>query len=41
MPFDLDAHVAPQLLAQTGVRRYDAPLVLEGGSFHVDGEGTR
>lgn len=31
----------PALLASHfGVRRYEAPFVLEGGSFFVDGEGT-
>ncbi len=39
-PFDQDALIAERLLAQLGVPRYAAPLVLEGGSIHVDGEGT-
>ncbi|GAA3410465.1 agmatine/peptidylarginine deiminase [Paenibacillus hodogayensis] len=39
-PWDLDDAVAPHLLEQFGVRRFDAPLVMEGGSIHVDGEGT-
>ncbi|MDF2717207.1 MAG: agmatine deiminase [Paenibacillus sp.] len=39
-PWDLDDAVAPQLLEHFGVRRFDAPLVMEGGSIHVDGEGT-
>jgi agmatine deiminase len=39
-PYDSDAKVAERLLAQAGVTRYGAPLVLEGGSIHVDGEGT-
>ncbi|WP_058300791.1 agmatine deiminase family protein [Gorillibacterium timonense] len=39
-PWDLDDQVAPQILDHYGVRRFDAPLVMEGGSFHVDGEGT-
>lgn len=39
-PFDQDAQIAERLLAQLGVKRYAAPLVLEGGSIHVDGEGT-
>ena len=31
----------PQKVAQLeGVDRYKAPLVMEGGSFHADGEGT-
>jgi len=39
-PWDLDDQVAPQLLEQLGVLRLDAPLVMEGGSIHVDGCGT-
>ncbi|WP_407923703.1 agmatine deiminase family protein [Cohnella fermenti] len=39
-PWDLDDAVAPQILERTQARRFDAPLVMEGGSLHVDGEGT-
>jgi len=39
-PWDLDDEVAPQILERVGVRRFDAPVVMEGGSIHVDGEGT-
>ncbi|MBO9608181.1 MAG: agmatine deiminase family protein [Paenibacillaceae bacterium] len=39
-PWDLDDAVAPAILAHFGVRQFDAPFVLEGGSIHVDGEGT-
>ena len=39
-PWDLDDQVAPQILTRYGVRQFDAPLVMEGGSLHVDGEGT-
>jgi len=39
-PYDLDAAVAEVLLDRIKVRRYAAPLVMEGGAFHVDGEGT-
>jgi agmatine deiminase len=39
-PWDLDDKVAPQVLAHYAVTTYDAPLILEGGSIHVDGEGT-
>lgn len=39
-PWDLDDAVAPQVLAHYGNRQFDAPLVMEGGSLHVDGEGT-
>ncbi|MDG5790048.1 agmatine deiminase family protein [Evansella sp. AB-P1] len=39
-PWDLDDEVAPKILDHLGIKRFDAPLVMEGGSFHVDGEGT-
>lgn len=39
-PWDLDDLVASKLADLEGVDRYRAPLVLEGGSIHVDGEGT-
>lgn len=39
-PWDLDDEVAPQILEQLNVKRFDAPLVMEGGSIHTDGEGT-
>lgn len=39
-PWDLDDQVAPQILRSYGLKRFDAPLVMEGGSLHVDGEGT-
>ncbi|WP_370452244.1 agmatine/peptidylarginine deiminase [Cohnella sp. AR92] len=39
-PWDLDDDVAPQILEHVGARRFDAPLFMEGGSLHVDGEGT-
>lgn len=39
-PWDLDDAVAPQILEQLRVERFDAPLVMEGGSIHTDGEGT-
>lgn len=39
-PWDLDNAVAPQLLAHYSVKTIDAPIVMEGGSLHVDGEGT-
>lgn len=39
-PWDLDDQVAPQILKHHGLKRIDAPLVMEGGSIHVDGEGT-
>ncbi|RJE86379.1 agmatine deiminase family protein [Paenibacillus sp. 1011MAR3C5] len=39
-PWDLDDAVAPQVLKHVDVRQFDAPLVMEGGSIHADGEGT-
>ncbi|SDE93344.1 agmatine deiminase [Fontibacillus panacisegetis] len=39
-PWDLDDGVAPQILDKYKVERFDAPLVMEGGSIHTDGEGT-
>lgn len=35
-----DAEVAQQILEHVGAERYEAPLVLEGGSVQADGEGT-
>jgi agmatine deiminase len=35
-----DAQMARRLLDHLGIPRYQGPLVLEGGSIHVDGEGT-
>jgi agmatine deiminase len=40
LPYDNDARVPEALASHLGVRRYQAPFVLEGGSFFVDGEGT-
>ena len=39
-PWDLDDLVARKVAEIERVDRYKAPLVLEGGSIHVDGEGT-
>ena len=39
-PWDRDERVAAKVLEVEGAERYRAPLVLEGGSIHVDGEGT-
>ena len=38
--FEADDRFARRVLAVEGAARYRAPLVLEGGSIHVDGEGT-
>jgi len=39
-PWDKDAEVPRHIATHLGIRRYEAPFVLEGGSFFVDGEGT-
>ena len=39
-PWDKDQMVPLKLSELAGVDRYKAPLVMEGGSIHVDGEGT-
>lgn len=39
-PWDQDDCVAQKVLEIEGADRYRAPFVLEGGSIHVDGEGT-
>ena len=39
-PYDLDNALASKLLSDMRTFTWDAPLVLEGGSIHSDGEGT-
>jgi agmatine deiminase len=39
-PWDRDERVARKVLEIERAERYRAPIVLEGGSIHVDGEGT-
>jgi agmatine deiminase len=39
-PWDRDDAVAQKVLEIEGGDRYRAPFVLEGGSIHVDGQGT-
>lgn len=39
-PWDLDDMVAQKVAEIERVDRYRAPFVLEGGSIHVDGQGT-
>jgi agmatine deiminase len=39
-PWDHDDQVAAKVLEIEAADRYRAPIVLEGGSIHVDGEGT-
>jgi agmatine deiminase len=40
IPFDLDNEVASKVMEHVGAPILDAPIVLEGGSIHSDGEGT-
>ena len=39
-PYDQDAALASRILNRVQAQRYAAPIVLEGGGLHVDGEGT-
>ncbi len=39
-PYDLDNAVAQKVLEHFNVPCHNVPIVLEGGSIHVDGEGT-
>lgn len=39
-PWDRDERAARKVLEIEGSDRYRAPIVLEGGSIHVDGQGT-
>ncbi len=38
--YELDDQIAKKILAKTQARYFKAPLVMEGGSFNTDGEGT-
>lgn len=38
--WEKDDRIAPELLKHLGIPCFNAPIVLEGGSIHVDGEGT-
>jgi agmatine deiminase len=38
--WDRDERAAQKVLEVEGADRYQAPIVLEGGSIHVDGQGT-
>ncbi|MDF2541505.1 MAG: aguA [Herbinix sp.] len=40
IPYDLDDAVASKVLNHFQIPVIDVPIVLEGGSIHVDGEGT-
>jgi len=39
-PWDRDQAVAQKVIEIEGCDRYHAPFILEGGSIHVDGQGT-
>lgn len=39
-PYDRDAQVPAVIADHLGMRRYAAPMILEGGAIAVDGEGT-
>ena len=39
-PWDKDQQVARSVADYEDVGRYEVPLILEGGSIHVDGQGT-
>lgn len=39
-PYDQDALIPDRVAAHFGVPLFSAPLILEGGSFFIDGEGT-
>lgn len=39
-PYDRDAALAKALAGLFGAKRYAAPIIMEGGAFFVDGEGT-
>ena len=40
LPYDDDARIGERLAEHFGVKRYATPMILEGGSITVDGEGT-
>ena len=40
LDWELDDQVAPKVLEIESKPRYRAPFILEGGSIHVDGQGT-
>jgi len=39
-PYSRDAELAREVIEYLKIKRYQAPLVTEGGALHVDGEGT-
>jgi len=40
LDYALDNAIATEILNREGAPIFDAPFVMEGGAFHVDGEGT-
>lgn len=40
LPYGRDAELPLRLAAALGYQSYESPLVMEGGGFNVDGEGT-
>ncbi|MEE9217758.1 MAG: agmatine deiminase family protein [Acidobacteriota bacterium] len=38
--YEEDARMASRILEHTRARRFEAPIILEGGGIHTDGEGT-
>lgn len=40
IPFDDDEEVSKVMLEKLEIKFFEAPIVMEGGSIHVDGEGT-
>lgn len=38
--YNLDNQIASAIIKQSSADSFSAPLVMEGGAFHVDGEGT-
>ncbi|MDF1758528.1 MAG: agmatine deiminase family protein [Legionellaceae bacterium] len=38
--YEYDAKIAEEIIKLSSAKHYKAPLVMEGGSLHVDGEGT-
>lgn len=39
-PWDKDRRIRTKIAEMLGIPRFQAPVVLEGGAIHVDGEGT-
>lgn len=39
-PWDLDDHIATKILEIERATQFRAPLIVEGGAIHVDGEGS-